>query len=645
MLSSRFQLATIIVSTAVLGHFCAETILAQERPQPTAEQQTQRFFERNDANKDNKLAKEELPEQFRQNFERIDADRNGFISLEEDTAFRAARIRRANQDRLPEGTTVLKDIPYVANGHEQQKLDLYIPPVKKDDDEAATKLPLVIWIHGGGWRNGDKQNFPARFLLNHGFAVASINYRLSSHAKFPAQIQDCQTAVMFLRQNAQKYSIDSFRFGAWGSSAGGHLVALLGTNKSRGFLEGKTSMHSSRVQAVCDYFGPIDFTTMNAQSGPDSRIDHDAENSPEALLLGGPVQDNKDAAGKASPATYISKGDPPFLIIHGDNDQLVPLQQSKDFHTALLKSDIDSTLHVVKDGGHGGFDETKRVLEFFERTLQSPEAYRDAVNAAMIFEVTFDGTTDANLFDEDGWIYTAQSMGRKKLEMGNRTKQVSVTKENGVSGDYLEFGNKTNQVLLYKAAKNDFTPRPDWAGSISFWLRLDPNKDLKPGFCDPLQIAQRKWNDGAIWVDFEDKKPRTFRLGVFSDFKVWNPDNKKFDDIPAEQKPMVTVTNPPFSKTKWTHVAITFRDINSTKDKTGTAKLYLDGELQGTIRQKFKISWTKPSPESTDLEPAIMLGLSYIGDMDELALFDRALSAPEVKYLRNSKLPENKRVQ
>ena len=133
-------------------------------------------------------------------------------------------------------------------------------------------------------------------------------------------------------------------------------------------------------------------------------------------------------------------------------------------------------------------------------------------------------------------------------------------------------------------------------------------------------------NDGALFVDFDNVIPRTFRLGVFSDYQFWNPDDTKWEDVQEEDRPLVTVTNPPFFADKWTHVCFTWKDINSTKDKLATARLYLNGELQGTIHRPIKITW---DPQ----EIATMLGLSYIGDMDELRIYEKELNEEQVQAL------------
>jgi acetyl esterase/lipase len=284
----------------------------------------------------------------------------------------AFRSESAGQEKkqppLPEGVRAERDLVYGPHG-ERNKLDLYLP-------KSETPLPLIIWVHGGGWSAGSKDNPPGLDFLAHGYALASINYRLSQMAKFPAQIEDCKAAVRFLRANAKKYNLDPEHFGAWGASAGGHLVALLGTTGHVKELEGDGPNQgvSSRVQAVCDVFGPTDFLVMQMQSGGKGRFNHDAADSPEAKLLGGPIQDDRDRAGRANPIRYIRKDCPPFLILHGDKDDIVPAAQSRILHEALQAAGVESTLIIVEGAGHGPGVNTpenlKKTEAFFDRHLR-----------------------------------------------------------------------------------------------------------------------------------------------------------------------------------------------------------------------------------------------------------------------------------
>ena len=264
----------------------------------------------------------------------------------------AQRQGTAESPKVPDGITVHRDIVYVADGHERQKLDLYIP----DEGE---NLPLIIWIHGGAWLGGDKTHYNPREYLKSGYAGASINYRLSQHAIFPAQIEDVKAAVRWLRANAETYRLNPNRFAVWGSSAGGHLVAMLGTTDDVAEFEvGENLEVSSRVQAVVDYYGPTDFLQMDAHRLPDGLV-HDAPDSPESKLVGGPIQEHKDRVARANPITYVSDDDSPFLIIHGDRDKLVPYQQSVLLKDALEKAGVPVTFYKVEGGGHGWFTDPK----------------------------------------------------------------------------------------------------------------------------------------------------------------------------------------------------------------------------------------------------------------------------------------------
>lgn len=262
--------------------------------------------------------------------------------------------RRASSDpsRAPEGTTVYRNLAYVSNGHERQKLDLYVP-------EEGERLPLIIWVHGGAFRAGSRTDHVPLEYLAAGYAVASINYRLSQQAIFPAQIEDAKAAVRWLRANAETYCLDPGRFGAWGASAGGHLVAMLGTTGDvEAYEVGENLEASSRVQAVVDYFGPTDFLQMDAQRLPDGMV-HDAPDSPESELIGGPIQENKDRVARANPIIYVSEGDPPFLIVHGDREPLVPYGQSVLLKKVLEEAGVLVSPYTVKGGGHGGFTDPK----------------------------------------------------------------------------------------------------------------------------------------------------------------------------------------------------------------------------------------------------------------------------------------------
>ncbi len=270
------------------------------------------------------------------------------------------------RSKIPEGTRVFNDLAYVTNGHERQKLDLYLP-------SEGENLPLIINIHGGAFLMGSKEDMVPLSFLSEGYAVASINYRLSYHAIFPAQIEDCKSAVRWLRKNSDKYGINPSRFGVIGASAGGYLAAMLGTTGDvKEFDLGENLEVSSRVQAVVDLFGPTDFLQMDNHRLPNGLI-HNVPDSPESLLIGGNIQENKDKVAKANPINYVTKDDPPFLIIHGDSDPLIPHHQSELLEKALRESGVSVILYIVKDGGHGGFKDDNidpLIGNFFANTLK-----------------------------------------------------------------------------------------------------------------------------------------------------------------------------------------------------------------------------------------------------------------------------------
>jgi acetyl esterase/lipase len=264
---------------------------------------------------------------------------------------------------LPAGTVVEKNIAY--GPHERNKLDIYVPA-------GDGPFPLLVWVHGGAWRAGSKDgNVFGLPMLAKGYAVASINYRYTNHAIYPAQIHDCKGAIRFLRASAKKYKLDEKHFGVSGGSAGGHLVALLGTTGGVDELEGDVggnSKFSSRVQAVCDIFGPTDIHRMGDSAG------FPKETHPIRQLLGGTVDEKKELCDQASPVKFVTKDDAPFIILHGTKDPLVPVEQSQLMHDELKKGGVESTLIVIEGAGHDGKvftpDSLKRVEAFFDKHLK-----------------------------------------------------------------------------------------------------------------------------------------------------------------------------------------------------------------------------------------------------------------------------------
>ncbi len=279
---------------------------------------------------------------------------------------------------LPAGVKLVPNVEYANVDGKSLLLDLYLPEV------IDKPVPIVVFIHGGAWSAGDKGNPPGIPLVTHGYALVSIDYRLSQEAVFPAQIHDCKAAIRWVRAHAKFYGMDGSRIAAWGSSAGGHLVALLGTSGGVKELEGDEGNldQSSRVQAVCDWFGPTDFLKFAEQStaaGIQSKVDPNSEKSALGRLLGGPVQENKDKAALANPITFVTKDCPPFLIMHGSKDMLVPVAQSEILRDALQKAGVDVNLKIIPGAGHGfgGPEISRAVFEFFEKNLKSAKPTTD----------------------------------------------------------------------------------------------------------------------------------------------------------------------------------------------------------------------------------------------------------------------------
>ncbi|HWB61739.1 MAG TPA: alpha/beta hydrolase [Chthoniobacteraceae bacterium] len=236
---------------------------------------------------------------------------------------------------------LLRDVPYGAVAGRKLLLDLALP--KKRDPGAP--LPSFVYMHGGAWESGSKADgVPAVcYYAAHGFAAASIDYRLSGEAQFPAALEDCKCAVRFLRAHAGEYGIDPRRIGAMGASSGGHLAAMVGLTPAGKFEgDGGWGGFSSAVCAVCDLFGVHDFLRMPAKPGQ-------RESSAAVRFLGG----TPERYIEASPLNHVHTAAPPFLFIHGDSDPVVPLQQSELMHKALKKAGARSALHVVKGAAHG----------------------------------------------------------------------------------------------------------------------------------------------------------------------------------------------------------------------------------------------------------------------------------------------------
>ena len=258
---------------------------------------------------------------------------------------------------------VIKDVEFAVVQGQSLKLDLYLPDKPKGSG-------LVVWIHGGGWHKGSKEKCFITWLPQHGYTVASISYRLSSVAKFPAQLHDCKGAVRWLRTNAEKYGYNPKRIFVAGASAGGHLTALMATTSGHKLLEGKVGGNldrSSSVQGAIDYYGPTDFI-LRSKTQP-SRANE--KGSVVYELLGGGAHEKVAAAKLASACYHVSKDDPPLLVFHGTKDRTVLLDQSQAIATAYKKAGLPIKLHIIEGASHGGNSfysgkNAKRLLEFLK---------------------------------------------------------------------------------------------------------------------------------------------------------------------------------------------------------------------------------------------------------------------------------------
>ena len=245
---------------------------------------------------------------------------------------------------------------------------------------------------------------------------------------------------------------------------------------------------------------------------------------------------------------------------------------------------------------------------------------------ALTLYASFDEGTDATFSAGDAALYTLVNPREKLLEKGlPKGGGTARLEESGRLGGCLDFQDADADWILYQAEKNLAYTSEDWQGTVSLWLRCDPVDGLAPGYCDPIQITPRQWNDAAFFVDFnKEGSPRDFRLGAFSDLSLWNPEDK---EVPESERPLVVSENPGFSPDKWTHVAFTWEGYNNG-DTEAVTRLYIDGKPNGVLKD-----WNQRFTWGDQEQSALMLGLHYIGQLDELACFNRALSAAEVLSL------------
>jgi acetyl esterase/lipase len=282
----------------------------------------------------------------------------------------SAQGRRRRME-LPD-VNIVRDVLYKRVNGRDLRLDIYSPK------SITQPLPVLLWIFGNRWSRGSKNHGPPLNLVSRGYIVVSIDYRLSGEAPFPAAIEDCKAAVRWIRANAATYHFDPDHIGAWGHSAGGHLAALLGSSGGVAELEGTGDNQgiSSRVQAVCDMSGPSDILQFYKAVSNSNQGKAPEATSAIEQFMGGSVEQNRAKAIAASPTTYVSKDDPPFLIIHGENDMTVPASQSELLASKLKAAGVPVTLIVAEGRGHGvgGPAFAPEISSFFDKYLKPDSA-------------------------------------------------------------------------------------------------------------------------------------------------------------------------------------------------------------------------------------------------------------------------------
>ncbi|MCR9199232.1 MAG: alpha/beta hydrolase [Planctomycetaceae bacterium] len=253
----------------------------------------------------------------------------------------------AQSDKSDLSPRIIRDLEYARTNDVSLQLDLYLP-------KGSRPAPVVVWVHGGAWRAGSKDSVPVKDLLQHGFAIASVDYRLSPVAKFPAQVHDIKAAIRYLRGTAEDHGIDSHHISIAGASAGGHLAALVGVTNGHAALEGRLGSFlesSSDVEKVVSFYGASNLESILGQSTPHGlRVREPALN----LLLGEDGQERKRLANLASPVSHVDAHDPPLLLIHGDQDPQMPINQSHELHGKYKQRGLPVQFDVVHGGAHGG---------------------------------------------------------------------------------------------------------------------------------------------------------------------------------------------------------------------------------------------------------------------------------------------------
>lgn len=345
---------------------------------------------------------------------------------------------------------------------------------------------------------------------------------------------------------------------------------------------------------------------------------NEATNDPEfadfAYLQGNDV-DGKDFQSDILPMIEEAKKTGRWLLLAGheigtDGRQTVKVSMLEDLMKYINENESDIWLGTVAE-----------VTQYVKDQRQMNA---NKLAESLSFAASFDSGLDADFSKGDKNIYTLPSYDKPDLvTKGLLAAEVGVSHNNGLNGHALEFKRKGRPAIFYKSEGNINYDKNDWSGTISFWMSLNPEEDLAPGYTDPIQITDSGYDDAALWVDFSNKNPRSFRMGVFGDVDIWNPDKIGPDENPNFTNRLVVAEDRSFTRNQWTHVVMTYNNLNTTK---GSASLYINGNLQGTKIITEPFSWTYEKSK-------IFLGLNFVGLLDEISLFTKVLSESEIKSL------------
>lgn len=269
------------------------------------------------------------------------------------------------------------------------------------------------------------------------------------------------------------------------------------------------------------------------------------------------------------------------------------------------------------------------VLSGSALQADEPKVDAKAIQKSLLLHASFDHSIDADFAKGDKTLRHGASAGKRPEATDGLPDSGNVKweKEGGKSGGYLNFTTGKGPIAFYDAAKNFPELKPNFSATVSLWLKADMKNGLNEGFCDPIQITSKQWNDAAMFIEFEKRGDDIpFRLGVYADMNVWNPKGIPFSEVPVEDRQLVGVQNPPFEPNQWTHVLVTLENFNSSQPD-GVATLYFNGEKAAVLSPREQtFTWILE-------EATIALGVLYVGGLDELAIFDRALSADEIRHV------------